>query len=164
MKKTPRDVIILSLCTTSHDHMINDSWDMEHKWHNFLSFLPFDPTNNPKNQKFGKIKEKPGNIIILHLSITTDNHMNYGSWDMECDRRNFYHLTISTINKNHMIYVSWDMEHYKHNFLSFWAICALFYPNNKLKNQNFEKKNKKTPGDIIILHLCTKNDHHMYGY
>ena len=44
-----------------------------------------------------------------------------------------------------MIYVSWNMERYKHNFLSFWAIFALFYPANKLKNQNFEKKNKKNP-------------------
>ena len=28
-----------------------------------------------------------------------------------------------------------------------------FYPLNNLKNQNFEKL-KKTPGDIIILHMC----------
>ena len=30
-----------------------------------------------------------------------------------------------------------------------------FYPSNNLKNQNFEKM-KKTPGDNIILHMCTK--------
>ena len=28
-----------------------------------------------------------------------------------------------------------------------------FYPPNDLKNQNFEKMKKKTPGDII-LHMC----------
>ena len=32
-----------------------------------------------------------------------------------------------------------------------------FYPLNKLENENFERM-KKTPGDIIILQLCTIND------
>ena len=31
-----------------------------------------------------------------------------------------------------------------------------FYLPNSPKNQNFEKI-KKTPADIIILHMCTKN-------
>ena len=49
------------------------------------------------------------------------------------------------------------------NFLSFWAILWLFTPLNSLKNQNF-KKMKKAAGDIIILHMCTKNDDQMmYG-
>ena len=39
----------------------------------------------------------------------------------------------------------------------FWP----FYPNN-LGNQNFEKM-KKTSGDVIILHMCTKNRHMMYA-
>ena len=48
-----------------------------------------------------------------------------------------------------------------------------FYPPNNPENQNFEKLKKthththtdtKTPGDIIILHICTKNyDHMMYA-
>ena len=38
-----------------------------------------------------------------------------------------------------------------------------FYLPNNLKNQNFEKM-KKSPGDIIILHMCTINDNHKrYG-
>ena len=38
-----------------------------------------------------------------------------------------------------------------------------FDPPNNLKNQSFEKM-KKTPEDIIILHLQTTNDDHMvYG-
>ena len=38
-----------------------------------------------------------------------------------------------------------------------------FYPPNSPNNQNFLKK-KKTPGDIIMLHMCTKNyDQMMYG-
>ena len=31
-------------------------------------FLPFDPPNNPKNQNFEKMKQTPGDIIILHMS------------------------------------------------------------------------------------------------
>ena len=32
------------------------------------------------------------------------------------------------------------------------------------ENQNFEKMKKMT-GDIIVLHMCTKNDDHMiYGF
>ena len=38
-----------------------------------------------------------------------------------------------------------------------------FYPLNSPKNENFKtiKKKKKTLGDIIILHKCTKNHDHM---
>ena len=49
----------------------------------------------------------------------------------------------------------------------FGLFSALFTdppnPPNDLKRQNF-KKMKKSPGDIIILHMCTKNnDHIMYS-
>ena len=38
-----------------------------------------------------------------------------------------------------------------------------FYPPDDPENQNFEKL-KKTPGDIIILHMCTLYyNHMMYG-
>ena len=32
---------------------------------------------------------------------------------------------------------------------------------NQKKNQNFEKKKKKNSGNIIILHMCSKNHNHM---
>ena len=52
----------------------------------------------------------------------------------------------------------------RYNFLSIWATFCPFEPPNNLNNQNFEKMKKKTPGDNIILHLCTTNDNHtMYG-
>ena len=41
-------------------------------------------------------------------------------------------------------------------FLSFWVIFSLCSPNN-LENDNFGKE-KKTPGDIIILYMCNIND------
>ena len=48
------------------------------------------------------------------------------------------------------------------HFGSFFA-PLLFYPPMDPVNKNFEKM-KKTPEDIIILHMCTKNDSHMmYG-
>ena len=52
-------------------------------------FLPFYPPNNPKNQNFEKLKKTPGDIIILHMCTINDNHMMYGSWDMEHDGQNF---------------------------------------------------------------------------
>ena len=36
-----------------------------------------------------------------------------------------------------------------------------FYPTNYPKNQNLKKMKKKMPGDIIILHMCTKHYDHM---
>ena len=54
--------------------------------------------------------------------------------------------------------MKWDRQ----NFLSFWTI---FCPSGlitawEIKNK---KEMKKNAGDIIILHMCTKNhDHMMY--
>ena len=43
-------------------------------------FLPSDPPKNQKkNQNFEKMKKTPGDIIILHLHTTNDNHMMYSS-------------------------------------------------------------------------------------
>ena len=42
-------------------------------------------------------------IIILHLSITNDDHIMYGSWDMECNRQNLQgpiFLPFSTTNNS----------------------------------------------------------------
>ena len=46
-------------------------------------------------------------------------------------------------------------------FCYFGPFFALYPPNNP-KNQNFEKL-EKTPGNIIILHMCNKiHDHMLY--
>ena len=45
-------------------------------------FLPFDPLNNPKSQNFEETKKKTGDIMILYLCATNDNHMMYGYWDI----------------------------------------------------------------------------------
>ena len=56
------------------------------------------------------------------------------------------------------------MAHDRCNFyFSFWAIFCPFTPLTAQKIK-IKKKMKKSPGDIIILHMCTKNyDQMMYG-
>ena len=93
-------------------------------------FLPFYPTNLPKKWRFQKNKKTPGDIIILH----------------KC-----------TKNHDYMLYCSWDIAHDGCDcYFSFWAIFCPFTLLAWPKNLNF-KKMKKTPADIIILHMCTKN-------
>ena len=67
-------------------------------------------------KKIQKNKKKtPGDIIILNKCNINDNHMMYGSW---------------------------DMEHNRQNFLSFWTV---FWPFTPLKTQKIKisKKQKK---------------------
>ena len=45
-------------------------------------FLPFYLTNNPQKLNFEKLKQKPGDIIILNKSTKIFDHMLYHSWDM----------------------------------------------------------------------------------
>ena len=80
--------------------------------------------------------KKPGDII-LHLYLTNDDHTMYG-WILSYGvrQREFF------VNLGHFL---------------------PFSTTNNFKNQNLVKI-KKTPGDIIILKLCTKNDNDMmYG-
>ena len=80
-------------------------------------FLHFYPPNNPKNQNFEKMKKPPRDIITLHMC---------------------------TINENHMIYGSWDMERDGQNFLSFWTAFCPFTPLTTRKIKIL-KKWKKNP-------------------
>ena len=55
------------------------------------------------------------------------------------------------------------MERDRHNFFVILDHFLPFHhplPPNSLKNQNFEKM-KKTPGNIIILRMCSINDNYM---
>ena len=78
-------------------------------------FLPFYSPNNPKNQNFEKMRKTSGDITSLHMRTINDNHMMYGSWDMELDRQ---------------------------IFLSFWTIFCSFTPltTREIKFWKTEKK------------------------
>ena len=67
-----------------------------------------------------------------------------------------------TKSHNHMRHGSSDMESETNRiFCHFGPFFALLPPPpNNPKNQNFEKM-EKASGDVIILHLCTKNHNHM---
>ena len=72
IKTTPGDIIILHKCTKNPDHMLYCSWDMVHDGCNcyfsfWAIFCPFYPPKSPKNQNFKKMKNSPGDIIILHM-------------------------------------------------------------------------------------------------
>ena len=57
LKKTPRDIIILLMCTINDNLMMYGSWDMEHVMNGlFCHFGPFFalPPYQPKNSKFWK--------------------------------------------------------------------------------------------------------------
>ena len=116
--------------------MMSDSWDMECNRQNFLSFwtvfLPFYPSNNPKNQKFEKMKKLPGRY---HFIRVYHKWQSYDVWFLRYEARRTECFVI--------------LDHF-----------LPFYPPNNQKNQNFEKTNKP-PRDIIILHMCTINDNHM---
>ena len=139
-KKTPRDIIILYMCTTNYNHMMYGSWDMERVTDSSfcyfgMFFCPFTPLTTRKIKIFKKWKKKPGDIIILHMSKINDNNMMYGSWNIERDG---------------------------HNFLSFWTIFYTFTPLTTQKIKILKKWTKAWR--YIILHMCTINDNHMmYG-
>ena len=92
-------------------------------------FLPFYPTNNPKNQNFEIMKKTTGVIIISQKCTKNHDQMLHCSRDKTCDECNFFYY--------------------------FGLFFALLSPKRP-KKSNF-KTMKKTPGDIIILHICTKN-------
>ena len=77
-----------------------------------------------------KKKKTPGDIISLHNCTKKHDHIIYCSWDMACDK-----------------YIC---------YFSFWSIVCPFTPLRAQKIK-ISKKWKKAPGDIIMLHMCTKN-------
>ena len=56
------------------------------------AFLPFlsPHSDSPKNEKFKKMKKMPQDIIILHKCTKNHDHMLCCSWDMVCDRCNYF--------------------------------------------------------------------------
>ena len=114
------------------------------------------------------------------------NHikMMYGSWDTEWDWQKFlsflvifcpfihlmipkikilkkmtkmpediFPLHMHTINENNMMHDSWNTSWETKSFVILNHFLPFHHPDNL--------KIKKTPGDIIVLHMCIINDNHM---
>ena len=61
---------------------------------------------------------------------------------------------------NHVMYISWDFFVILVHFCPFTPPPPCPTPLTTWKIKTLKKK-KKTPGDIIILHICTKNHDHL---
>ena len=153
-------------------------------------FLPFQPPDNPENKNFKFGKNTWRYYHFTHLYHKWQSY-NYGSWDMEHNRKNFLSfwtifcpfntqkvkilnkwkktpediiiLQTCTKNNSHMMYGSWNMECNGQISSSFWTIFCPFTHLTTWKIKILNKM-KKMPRYIIISHRCTINDNHMmYG-
>ena len=149
-------------------------------------FCPFTPLTAQK-MKILKNDKTPGDIIIKHKWNKNHDHMLYCSWYMVRDRCNCYFsfravfcplvpitaqkieiskkwkkcLEISSFYKIaskimiivHTVPEIWHVTHVI--IFHFGQFFALLSPSQSKKSKL--KKINKTPGDIIILHMCTTN-------
>ena len=103
----------------------------------FFTLLLPPPLTTQKIKILKKWGKKSGDII-LYMCTINNNHMMYGSWDMKCDGQNFLPLRTVFCNLT-------PLTTRKIKYLKNW-------------------KEKKKPGDIIILHMRAINDNQMmYG-
>ena len=58
--------------------MFSEIWNMTDLFDIWAIFFPFTPLT-PKNHYFEKMKQKPGDIIILNKSTKNYDHMLYRS-------------------------------------------------------------------------------------
>ena len=139
-KKTPGNIIIFHLCTKNLPDIIHNSWDIQRDRLKLVTvdhFLLYYCTKTPKNQKFEKKLRRYHHFT--HMCTKNYNYIMNGFWNTEWDGLNFFVI-------------------YRY-FLPFYLPPL---PNDQ-ENQNL-KKMKKTPRDVIILQMCTKNqDHMMYA-
>ena len=97
-------------------------------------------------------------FVLLPLPLMILNIKLWKKWKKCLEILSFY-TYICTINEDHIIYGSWNIRCDRQKFLTFWAI---FYPFSPLTTWKIKILTlKKTPGDIIILHICTINYNHM---
>ena len=119
------------MCTKNYDQMMYSSWDMVHDRCNcyfsfWAIFCPFMPLAAQKIKILKKWKKTPGDIIILHMCTKNYDQMMYGSWDMVCDRCNYF---------------------------SFWAIFCCFTPPLTARKIKIFKK-QKTCLEISSFYMC----------
>ena len=65
-------------------YMLPEIWSMIYTvFCHFGPFFALLSPNNPKNQKFGKMRKPSRDIITLNVCTINNNHIRYGSWDMD---------------------------------------------------------------------------------
>ena len=115
--------------------MVPEIWNVDkQKFSSFWTIFCLFTPSQPKNWKFRKNKKKPW----LSFYTCVPQWQSCDVWFLRYWVRRTEFFVI--------------LDHF-----------LPFYPPSNPKNENFEKKMKKTLGDIIILHKCTINDNHMYG-
>ena len=170
--------------------MLHCSWDMVHDTCNYFSFWAtfclFISLTAQKIKIKKKAKEKPGDIIILHMCTKNYDQMMYGSWDMVRDRYNYFlfwaifcpfiSLTAQKIKILKKKLSTWRYHHFTYMYQKLWSddvrflrygawqmlllfmILGYFLPfyPPNSPKNKILKKWNKNPRDIINLHKCTK--------
>ena len=164
------------------------SWDIEQKILKFVilgHFLPFYPPKNTKNQNLEEWKNLLDISSFYFICTKNHNHMMYSSWDTEWDRQRFLSFWANLCplitappplpwNRKKIMISFYTYIHAYHKWISYdtwflkdkvwqtvtFIILGHFLPFQPLDNPENQNPNieKETPGDIIILHICTIND------
>ena len=102
-------------------------------------FFNFYPPKNLKNQNFKKMEKSPGDIITLYMCTINENHMMYGSWDMEPDRKEQFHFGLVFALETQKINI-WKNE--KSISESKYLLTELWFKNDNsyLYNSNMRHK------------------------
>ena len=90
--KNAWDIIKLQMCTINDNDMMYGSWDMKHNIIFLIldNFLPFYPLATQKIKILKKWKKQHLEILSIYIINLNENHMMYGSWDMEHHRQDFF--------------------------------------------------------------------------
>ena len=137
------------------------------------------------------MKQNPRHIIILHKCTINDNHLIYGSWDINCNRHIFFcHLgPFLALTAQKMKFQKNEKNTWRSSFYTtvpkimiigytvpeIWCLTnviifhfGLFFallpppsPPPNSPKKKISKKLKTTPGDVIVLHKWTKNHDYM---
>ena len=127
---------------------------------NFRSFLPFMPLKAPKVRQT-KIFVTLGHFLPFYLPLMILKIKILKKMKKCLEILSFY-TYMCTINEDHMIYGSWNIRCNRQKFSTLWAIFCPFSTLTTWKIKILTLKN--TPGDVIILNICTTNDNHIIWF
>ena len=137
-KKAPGGIIILYKRTKNHDHMLHCSLDMARSGCNYFPFC---------------------GIFCPFTLLTAQKIKIFKNWKKHLEISSFYINVLKIMIRWCTVPDIWCLTDV---IISHFGLFFTFLPPNSQKNQNFEKM-RKTPGNINILHMCTKNyDQMMY--